>query len=799
MIPFLIYIFAIENIKLNTPLKIIIMKTSILIATIFFSGLAVAQQQKPVDTIKTEKTKEIEGVSITKQVFKKQSDRFVYDVAASPVAKGNTTFDILKQTPLISTTDDKNLKIAGKNNALIYINGRKSNMDAESLVQFLKNTPAENIQKIEVITMPGSEYQVESSDGIINIVLKKKMTDGLNGNLRMSNAQNKYNGSSTSLSLNYRKDKLGISANLSGSENIEAQEYILKNGNAQSTNQSVGRIDDPNKNLGGYLNIDYQLTEKSNLALTWNTWANKSYDSRVNLFNTVRNLTENNIWNESYNRSKNVENARSYNNSFNLNYELKTDSLGSKLNLNASYLTYKRFQNSDNNTVISDAYGNDGNIMQKISQDIPQKIQNFSGMVDYIKKFKNDFTVSIGGNYNKTKTDNDTQNDTYRYSYTDAGVLDKTIKLSAPNHFIYDENIYGVYLTLEKKLSDKFSGKIGSRYEITNSVGTSDNPPKDRQDMARVEQNYNNFLPYLSLNYAINDKNNISYAFSSRMRRPSFWELNPVRNILTATNYTQNNPFVKSASTYNQELTYMFKNSYFLVLNHSYFKGVITQIPLQKTVGLPRVDSNGQPVLAPDGSPIIDNVRKLAYVRTNFGDKQEMSAMLGMQKSFFNQYLTTNFNIGVQHNRNKGSLNTDPTTGEVFDTYINNRNSSSMIIQTNNTIRLDKAKTWFAGVNFFYVDKQQIELGMLKSLSSLDLSIKKIWNNWTFAVNVSDVLRTNVIKIEDYQDNGSYNIVQNDQFRRGVTASIVYNFGNQKVKKVRNIDSADKDIKNRTR
>jgi hypothetical protein len=43
-------------------------------------------------------------------------------------------------------------------------------MDAESLVQFLKNTPAENIQKIEVITVPGSEYQVESSDGIINIV-----------------------------------------------------------------------------------------------------------------------------------------------------------------------------------------------------------------------------------------------------------------------------------------------------------------------------------------------------------------------------------------------------------------------------------------------------------------------------------------------------------------------------------------------------------------------------------------------------------------------------------------------------
>ncbi len=133
------------------------MKTQLLIAAIFFSGFTFAQQKK-TDSLETKK---IDEVVIKKQVFKKQSDRFVYDVAASPIAKGNTTFDVLKQTPLVSTTDDKTLKIAGKNSAQIFINGRKSNMDAESLVQFLKNTPAENIQKIEVITVPGSEFQVE--------------------------------------------------------------------------------------------------------------------------------------------------------------------------------------------------------------------------------------------------------------------------------------------------------------------------------------------------------------------------------------------------------------------------------------------------------------------------------------------------------------------------------------------------------------------------------------------------------------------------------------------------------------
>ncbi|WP_312089897.1 TonB-dependent receptor domain-containing protein [Chryseobacterium sp.] len=748
------------------------MKTQLLIAAIFFSGFTFAQQKK-TDSLETKK---IDEVVIKKQVFKKQSDRFVYDVAASPIAKGNTTFDVLKQTPLVSTTDDKTLKIAGKNNAQIFINGRKSNMDAESLVQFLKNTPAENIQKIEVITVPGSEFQVESSEGIINIVLKKKMSDGLNGNMRMANYQNKFNGSSASFSLNYRKDKLGISANLSGSDNIQAQKYTLKNGTNLIQNQSVGEMNDPNKNLGGYLNLDYQLNEKSNLALSWNSWANRSYNSTADLLNTLKMFDEDGVLKSTeLTKSQNLKNSRSYNNSFNLNYELKTDSLGSKLNLNAAYLNYRKFQNAENKTLGTDTNGNFNLYRQYVLQEIPQIINNFSGMADYIKKFQKDFTVSLGGSFNSTKTDNDTKN--FFDYYDNNGNLVK----SKPdlNHFIYDEKIYGAYLTFDKKFSEKFSGKIGARYEITKSMGSSEVPG---QTMQEFERNYNNLLPYLSLNYAINDKSNISYAFSSRMRRPSFWELNPVKNILTQDNYTQNNPFVKASTNYNQELTYMFKNSYFLVLNHSYIKDVITQVPLQRNI-------------VRDGI----TYRQLAYIRTNFGDRQEMSAMLGMQKSFFKQYLTTNFNVGMQHNINNGMLNTDPTTGEVFDTYINNINSTSLVIQANNTIRLDKKKTWFLGINYFFIDKQQIELGMLKNLMSLDMSLKKNWNDWTFALNVTDILNTNIVEITDNQTSGNYNYIHQNRYNRGGSLSITYSFGNQKVKKVRDIEGASDGIKSRTK
>lgn len=737
-------------------MKILITTLALLSSSIFFA------QETPVkDSVKSEI---IEEVVIQKKVFQKKSDRFIYDVAASPVAKGNTAFGLLKEMPLVSTTDDTNLKIAGKSNAVIYIDGRLSQMDAESLVQFLKNTPAENIQRIEVITVPGSEYKVESSDGIINIIMKKKSSNGLNGNLRFNNAQNYYNSTGAGISLNYRKDKLAINGNLNTSENIQEQYYVIQNGNSSATNKSEGRITDPNKNIGGYINIDYQINDKNSLALNYNSRANRSDNSTVNLFNTITNLNANTV---RYTKTVSNENANSNINSINLNYELKTDSLGSKLNLNVAGLYYKRLQNSENFTIASNINESDEAKIMQISQEQPQIIHNFSATADYIKKFEKELTVSIGGNFNKTNTDNDTQFGSYNFA---TGIMK-----NEPNHFIYDESIFGAYFTAEKVFSPKFSGKIGARYEITKNEGKSDNT--EDENLRSIKRNYNNLLPYVSFNYAINETHNLSYAFSSRMGRPRFFELNPIKQILTEYNYTQNNPFVKASSVYTNELTYMYKSSLFLIVSHTLEKDRIAQVPLQGII-------NGQ--------------NQLRYIRTNFGDSQEMSAMIGMQKSYFKGYLSSNFNIGLQRNVNNGTLNTDPITGDLFPVYTNTMSSTSLLIQTSNNLRLDKGKTWFLGMNYFFVDKQQIELGQLKSLMSLDFNLKKMYNQWTFTLGVTDVLNTNRVIIEDFQENGNYNSVDQNRYNRGVELSIVYNFGNQKIKKIRDINSADKDIKSRT-
>lgn len=703
-----------------------------------------------------EKTKDIEEVKMTKKVFHKKSDRMVYDVANSPVAKGSNAFELLKETPLISTSDNANLKILGKNDAIIYINGRKSNMSAEAVLEMLKNTPSENIQKIEVITVPSSEFQVESNQGIINIVMKKKKYDGMSGTWKLENKQGYYNNPNTSVSLNYKKDKLTVSTNTYVGKWSEYNTYILSNGTDTSSNLSVGNTVNPNAYVGGNINADYEISDKQILGISYSLNLNKTKDGSSYFRNIITDLSNNST---RENITTNNQNDHSANHSLNLNYEIKTDTLGSKLSLNAAYLNFN--QKTENVNKTSDV---NGVTLANFNQSIPQQIDNLGFMADYIQKFNKNLTLSLGGSYNKTKTDNDTQ---FINILPPTGIDD-----NQSNHFIYDENIVGVYATLEKNFNDKVSTKLGTRLELTKSEGSVID--KDEH----FTRDYNSFLPYASINYAINKNHNVTYSFSSRVRRPSFWELNPSRIYLTQTNYVQNNPFMKASQYYNQELNYMYKNTYFLVLNTSLVKDASDQIPLQKV-------ENGNTVLR--------------YIRTNFGDKQEYSATLGFQKNFYNGIWSANYTTTFGHNVFKGSVDTDPITGETFPAFNLNKSTNLFHIQANNNIRLSSKKDLFLGVNYFYLAPQQISIGKLSALQSLDISVRKIWNNWTFLFEANDVLNTgSKYNITDVQSNGYYNNVRKNEYRRMLALTATYTFGNQKTQKARNIEGANKDIKNRT-
>ena len=144
-------------------------------------------------------------VSVEQNTVQK-SDRLVFSIAGTNLAKGNNIYEVLKFAPLVKE-ENRQLSIIGKESTLLYINGRKTNVPAESMNAYLRGIPAENIAKIEVITNPGATLRDSGNTGIINIELKKNENDGVKGSLYVEDVQRKNNSQYGSLYLDMQKKK----------------------------------------------------------------------------------------------------------------------------------------------------------------------------------------------------------------------------------------------------------------------------------------------------------------------------------------------------------------------------------------------------------------------------------------------------------------------------------------------------------------------------------------------------------------------------------------------------------------
>ena len=71
------------------------------------------------------------------------------------------------------------------------------------------------------------------------------------------------------------------------------------------------------------------------------------------------------------------------------------------------------------------------------------------------------------------------------------------------------------------------------------------------------------------LSYKANENNMISASFGRRVRRPSFWELNPARWYQNPSSYAEGNPFLQPSFIYNIEVNYAYKNLFNLNLYYS--------------------------------------------------------------------------------------------------------------------------------------------------------------------------------------------------------------------------------------
>jgi len=125
-------------------------------------------------------------------------DRKVFDVEKNITSKGGTAVDVMKNIPSLTVDVDGNVQMRNST-PQILIDGRPT-------ILTLDQIPADDIEKVELLTNPSSKYDASSSGGIINVVLKKNKKKGFNGIASVgAGTPGLLNGN---LSLNVRQKKL---------------------------------------------------------------------------------------------------------------------------------------------------------------------------------------------------------------------------------------------------------------------------------------------------------------------------------------------------------------------------------------------------------------------------------------------------------------------------------------------------------------------------------------------------------------------------------------------------------------
>ncbi|MCS7153452.1 MAG: TonB-dependent receptor family protein [Bacteroidia bacterium] len=117
-----------------------------------------------------------------------QPEKIVYSPEKDPTLQGGDAIDVLRKIPAVNVDLDGNIQVRGSGAIRIYVDGKPSLLFANNPGDALRAIPADQIDRIELITNPSARYEAEGAV-ILNIVLKRNRLEGitLSANAGISN------------------------------------------------------------------------------------------------------------------------------------------------------------------------------------------------------------------------------------------------------------------------------------------------------------------------------------------------------------------------------------------------------------------------------------------------------------------------------------------------------------------------------------------------------------------------------------------------------------------------------------
>ncbi|WCT14350.1 TonB-dependent receptor [Mucilaginibacter jinjuensis] len=506
--------------------------------------------------------KELKEVIIKyqKPTFEKKIDRFIFNMQNSSLAVGNNSWDVLRQTPMLNADNDGSLSIAGVKGVTVYVNDRKINLSGDDLYQYLRTMPSENIDRIEILTVPSSKYAAGNPGGIINIVLKKNQSQGLNVIATLSDQQATLNSQVASSQITFRTPTFNALLSLNAASTNLHLQTNNQIGYLQSSEKEslITDIDiKPQNNLNTSLQLDFDLSKKSKISLlTDYRYTNTDRLSVANDNIAASNNNEVTLLSESpFNEGRHLLNN-------NLFYQYQTKN--SKLIVSSDFLHYTSNSVSDFTSYTTDI---PPALNSAVSTSNLQTINSLGSQVDYSYTITKKTQLQTGLRFSSTHNSNK-----FDYDQFSNGVFMNNPRYS--DDFHYREKIFAMYATLQTAINKKLDAMAGIRFEQTDLNNNSDFTG------AEFKTNYSNVFPSLYLDYKVNDNNDLSFAVKSDISRPTYSQLNPFTYLLGTKYFVSGNPLLRPSNALTAEITYSYTDSYIFQAGYTYSNHLIGQIPV---------------------------------------------------------------------------------------------------------------------------------------------------------------------------------------------------------------------------
>lgn len=114
-------------------------------------------------------------ISAEREALSLSIDRRSYTVDKDLAARGGNAIDALKNIPGVIVGSNNSVELRNQSPS-IFVDGRPSLMTLDMI-------PADDIERIEVITNPSARFTADATGGIINVVMKKNLNPGYSGRI----------------------------------------------------------------------------------------------------------------------------------------------------------------------------------------------------------------------------------------------------------------------------------------------------------------------------------------------------------------------------------------------------------------------------------------------------------------------------------------------------------------------------------------------------------------------------------------------------------------------------------------